>query len=318
MPKKIAVIVWLYHTEIWPELLFLLKPLNPYIKLYMCLCEDHSVANKVVIDDIQNSISDFSIKIYPNIGGDVSSFLHEISNIDPNEHPLFIKLHSKTSILTKRYLADWRGMLFNDLIGSKETLLSNINNFITNPKCGMIANTALLLKNHETSNHKKIKSLCNYLNIKYNEISNKNFIAGTMFMSRTSLFKKYFNTESSSYLLSLVNREVAKVEDRIDGGTFCHSLERVFCYLVYYNKLWIYEARRKKQYKLICNYSDKNKFHIIVLHNRKCYIRENPNLWGSVLNDTEDSLIIKWQDFISCSYQKYHKLNFQTIIQNKI
>ena len=57
-----------------------------------------------------------------------------------------------------------------------------------------------------------------------------------MFMSRTDIFKKYFNPEIILKISSLI--EGGKVEDK-NSGTYTHALERIFGYIITNEKMRI-------------------------------------------------------------------------------
>jgi hypothetical protein len=52
-----------------------------------------------------------------------------------------------------------------------------------------------------------------------------------MFMSRTDIFKKYFNCVTLPKIIKLIKPETGDVKDTV-FGTFTHALERIFGYII--------------------------------------------------------------------------------------
>ena len=93
MDNKVAVLLWLYHTDLWNEFFSKLYPIRDHIHLYLGLEESGFKSNNIA-SLAKDSLSDLSISFYPNCGGDILPFIRQISNL-PKSHEVFIKLHSK-------------------------------------------------------------------------------------------------------------------------------------------------------------------------------------------------------------------------------
>jgi len=228
--KKIPVIIWMYHTELWNEFLELLIKNKNYVYPFVGLHKDNN--NEIIIKSIKENFDEFDIDYYDNYGKDIGPFLFQIQKI---ESPFFIKIHSK-----KTNNWSWRKDLVNDLLG--EVLLSNIKTLssdkillpwkkIGNNDIGLISNRRFITSNHEYKNKENIKQICNIINIDYEKLKNGRFISGTMFMSRTDIYKKYFNSVTLPEIIKLIKPETGDVKDEV-FGTFTHALERIFGYII--------------------------------------------------------------------------------------
>ena len=87
---------------------------------------------------------------------------------------------------------------------------SNILEF-EDESIGMISPRPFLWSNLEGANCSKIQKLCLELNIDYNLVKDGNFVAGSMFMSRTKIFKSIFTKKKIIKILKLLSTETNKV-----------------------------------------------------------------------------------------------------------
>ncbi len=220
---KIPIIIWIYWTEVWFDILPKLQNNNFRLQIGLCIEND----NCEIIKSIEENFNDYTITYFPNLGYDIFPFLQELNNIS---EPFFIKIHTKKD-------NDWRSNLIDPIFSNIE---SNINylenktiilpwNKVINNDIGMLASKNLIVSNYEFTNTDKIKHLCEILNIDYNKVKNSRFVSGTMFMAKTSIFKKYFNTENLNVISKLI--ETSKVDDKTTG-TYTHALERIFGYII--------------------------------------------------------------------------------------
>lgn len=307
---KVAIILWLYHIDLWPEFYNLLKPLSDNIVLYLGLCDS-------LISDypqIEKDIRIFDHKIYyqNNYGCDVAPFLNQIHTIS---EPTFIKIHSKKSSWGVKNNIQWRSVLVHDLIGSKQIFDNNIVQ-LSDPGIGMISNKNLLLDNREIKNTDIIKNITNMINIDYNTVSNSLFPAGNMFFSKTSIYKKYFTIEICDKLNFYLQKEKGKIDDS-SNGTYAHSLERIFGYIIKAdNKAFSFP--KHNIIKILNDQAPNGKYYsLIITYDNHCYLIEDLNVYGNIIERTNNTMLIEWLHMPTTIYQNYNIINNHTIIKDK-
>jgi lipopolysaccharide biosynthesis protein len=301
--KKVAVCLQLYHINLWPEFEKLLRPISDKIKLYVAICEDENF-------EVDLSGFDHQISIHKNYGVDIAPFLHQIRCL---EEDLFIKIHSKKSKFGNNNQVNWRVVLLNDLIGSKEVFISNVESMLSDQSCGMICNEAFLLSG-EMTNAKKTKHLCQIIGMNYDLYKNSQFAAGNMFMSRTKLFQNRLNQYFSKLDL-LLTSEVGKVNCTVDG-TYSHSLERIFGYIIKEENLKFCFPKQEKIKILNRNAPNKEYFSLIKMYNDECYVVEIPTIFGSY-QEANNKTIIDWKHTKQDSFKQiYHRTAEKTLIKS--
>ena len=226
----IPVIIWLYHLDLWDEFLPLLKQdsVYPIIGLYR-----HN-DNSQFLKSIESNFKKYQIQYFDNHGADIAPFLQQIQAVP---EPFFIKIHTKRDTV-------WRTSLVNDLFHNIQANIDIMRqekiihpwNKVGDNDIGMIANKGCIVSHHEHTNSNHIKSLCDILNMNYDAVKGARYVSGTMFMSRTNIFKKYFNDNTIKQILELIER--GEVKDQ-SIGTYTHALERIFGYIITNEKMRI-------------------------------------------------------------------------------
>jgi hypothetical protein len=273
------------------------------------LCEDSLER----IDNINKDINLFDHKIYyqKNYGCDVAPFLNQIQTVS---EPTFIKLHSKKSSWGVKNNLQWRSVLVNDLIGSK-TIFDNNREKVSDPDIGMISNKNLLLNDREGHNKKIIKKIANLMDIDYSYVENSSFPAGNMFFSKTEIYKKYFTFDICDKLHYYLKKEKGKIQDSL-FGTYSHSLERIFGYIIKYDYK-IFDFPNHNIIKIINKDSDKGYYSLVITYDNNCYLEEDLNACGSVVEKKDNIMIIKWLHMPVEVYQQYSIIDKQTIIKDQ-
>ena len=278
----IAVLIYVFHTEVWDELYQLLLPIKDYIKIDIALCKDN---NNLKIETELKKFNLIQIRYVENKGADIGPFLLQLKDLDSEQYSYFIKLHTKKSVINK---FEWKYILFNCLIGSKNILLKNIETLDKDQMIGAITDRTTIMKN-VGHNQDHISVLSRLLNLKTKE---KAFMAGSMFMSRTKVFKKYFTEDFISAIYPLL--ETGKVTDA-HNGTYCHALERIFGKIISNEKLLISSIRSEPYFK-IYNREHKKQYSIYKCYNNYCYSKSDKELaFGYIYNILyDDSVVINW------------------------
>lgn len=314
LKTKIPVLTSLYHTDLWPEFLEILLKNKEITIPYIALCEDNN--NLKIINDLKNRFEHYQYFICKNAGADVMPFLTMLNSIEEDQYPYFIKIHSKKSTWGSHNHVNWRNILVNDLLSDKKLIERNIN--ILNKDCiGMIANKFLCLNNREHTNVYHIKTICNLLNIDYSDVKNSYFPAGNMFMSKTSIFKKYFNKNINDIIICLLQDETGKITDE-HRGTYSHALERIFGYIIKHDNKKISHPAHKS-IKILNQIKDKKHyFHLISINNKICYVQEDINIYGNIIDTSSDSIIIEWLHLNNNVKVEYKKISHNTIVRHKL
>lgn len=304
---RVAVALWLYHKDLWPEFHRLLAPLSKNIHLYLGI-EKGSDTSALFGLDIFDCLT---LSYHDNYGADVAPFLNQLNSIT---EPLFIKLHSKKSIIGPKKQVHWRSVLVNDLIGSKEIFESNINKF-SNNNVGLLSSKILWWNDREFKNSDKISQLCTILNLSYSNLQNGYFIAGNMFMSRTNLYQSIFTADRIHKIDKLLQKERGKLSD-LQSGKYAHSLERIFGYIIQDKNLdFAYPA-----YETIIiknDAVDNGQLTMVKLYNNYCYLLEDLCVFGKILSINSNSYFIKWLHMPMPIIQQYMVLKNNPITIQK-
>lgn len=300
--KKIPVLLWLYHSDLWLEFLSLLQPINDLIELHIGLCLDNQNIDNIIKDFYSNFTG--QVTLHPNKGVDVLPFLHQMSFLNTeNSDDIFLKIHSKKSEIAPS--TNWRAILLNSLIGNRENFISNISKF-NQSNIGMLCSQNLILSNRERANTKKINQLCQIADIEYSSVKSSSFPSGNMFFGRKSLFRRYFNESTIEKFNSLFKTEYGKVEDSKDG-TYCHTLERMFGYLVSYNNQKILQCS-ETNIDIFRHDNPNQIFNIVIMYNGDCYYKNNMYVYGKILSQNKSEIVIAWKHIKSNPIIRY-KIN---------
>ena len=309
--SKAAILVWLYHTDLWSEICSLLEPLKNNINIYLGLCISNN--NKEIVSDAEDKFQNISFQYFENSGVDVRPFLHQIQMLDPSKEPIFFKIHGKKSNWGFKNHVNWRTVLLHSILGSVD-IFEETRNKLNQNNIGMVCNKNLIFQNRENNNKKKIIYLNNLLALNTTS-PNKSFCGGNIFASKTNLFKKYFNNNVLQIIDPLLNKEICKVTDDKPGGSFCHALERIFGYIIDNEKQEIY--RQELAYIKIANsIANNGYFRLIVNYDGSCYIQEDLNVYGYIIQQQDNNLLIRWTHMDTITEQRYSKIEHNTYIKN--
>ena len=192
----IAIILHIYHTDLWRYFEEKLKSHDTQFDLYITLCDEVEDISK----DILKSFPSANITKYPNKGQDIGPFLRVIKDIRHKDYNYLIKLHTKKSENFEcKYQPEkgamWRDELVNPLISSDETIIKNIS-MLEQTKYKMCGSEKWLLENNS-------------------------FIGGTMFMVD-------FKILSSCLTDELIDKWYVKMpRGYVQDGSFTHQVERL-------------------------------------------------------------------------------------------
>lgn len=309
---KVKILIYLYYPSLWEEYKTLLLNIKDFIDIDLLLCNDDiEDNNKNIEEDCLTTFNGNSIVRYvDNKGVDIGPFLLQLKDLDPNKHKYFIKLHSKKSLWGRYKNTNWREFLINALVGNKEIFKNNVSKMDNNDKIGMIGSRALILNNDkEFYNADIIEYLMTHI-LHLSEYNNDNckFIGGTMFMSKSGLFKKYFSNDICDTLYNTL--DFGMVSD-IKEGTIPHSLERIFGYIINLDNQVI-EFPDSENFIIIENKNLKETFKTIITYNNSCFIFNKPLICGKLINSIngDNEIFINWLHLSkNGSIKKYVKNN---------
>jgi hypothetical protein len=292
---KTAVLLYLYDTALWKEYKQLLEPIKSEIDLFLALSSDDLCKNNSLIsEDAQESFSCKTL-VFPNKGVDIGPFLLQLKELDEDEYPYFIKLHSKKSLWGIHKNISWRSLLVNSLIGNEDIFHNNIDLMNFNSSIGAIGNTGLLLdREREGFNTELIyQILHNYLHIPVEQIARHDlsFLAGSIFMSRTKIFKRYFTNDIIDSVYKMLPE--GAISDSVEGQ-IPHSLERIFGYIINLSNLQFANGYIDSKITLV-HKDNSSKYDLISCYDNTCYIDSNILYSGTKFQISPKHLLINWK-----------------------
>lgn len=312
MTYKIPVLIWVYHVDLWPEILSLLLPIKDLIEPHVGLYKNNE-QNIVVEESLNRAFENSRLSYHENAGVDVLPFLRQLESIDINRynHDIFLKIHTKRSLFAQKI--NWRVMLFNSLMGNRYIFENNIRR-MKRKDSGSLTCHSLIMEKLEHTNKDIIKNISeNILHMPYNKIKNGTFCGGNMFFGKLSTFKSYFNQDTINSLSKYLREEKGKVNDYTEG-TYSHSLERIFGYIIKHNNQKILGSYTKTL-KVLNPLAENNKLHIITMYDgESCYISEDINVYGKIISDNQKLIRIEWYHLQSPKIKTYKYIKANTIV----
>ena len=302
--KKVNVCLWLYDTDLADEFIKLLVPVQDLIYVHLGLCESNN--NKASIKKFKNSSIDYHPYFYPNAGADILSFLSILNTLD--DDATFLKIHSKKSPWGIYQQCNWRAILLDSLIGSRQKVIDNIK-LLEENKNVLIANKFFMLNNLEGINSSYIKHITKKFNI---TTYSKYFAAGTMFYGHKCNFMPFIN--NLDYFSEHLLKYKGKVNDD-KQATMPHALERLFGYIhqkYTYTQDLKYTLRIKSDQATKINLCPSKYVHLNILYNKDCYLMANANYYGKVLKHTANTITIRWIYLEKPVEKTYYKVSNKT------
>jgi lipopolysaccharide biosynthesis protein len=224
---KLAIAIHAFYPEIFSEILQMIeKSEYKNISLYVTTPSDVS---KSIEELLNKSSFPFQIMNVENRGRDVLPFLKILPKIFDDGNELVLKIHTKKSNhLNRKDL--WSNDLFNKLIGDG-AIDKVINIFKKNHNIGIIgpAKHILPMYYYYGANALTVILLSNRMGVKKSDLSNLNFVAGSMF---------YATKEALLPILQLgLKEENFEIEKKQTDGTMAHAVERAFSAALLVNNL---------------------------------------------------------------------------------
>jgi lipopolysaccharide biosynthesis protein len=236
---KLAVVVHLYYTDLWPAINSRLECIKEDFDLFVTLNE----RDKDFKPKVKNNTTKTYVYVLPNRGRDVLPFLYIAARLSIAGYKYVLKLHSKKSKHRddgSSWFTDVLECLLSSTSSVNETLvvLKNTETGIIGPQGHLVS-----LKRHMGSNKLILEHL---IKCAYNETIARNVIqnseqfpyfGGTMFWARLDMFSSILN-------LYLMPDDFQSEHGQIDGTT-AHALERMFGVVCRLENRSLYEVNSK-------------------------------------------------------------------------
>jgi len=252
----------LYHHYLWGEISDSIAKIKTEKQLYVNLTNDRP--SEQISKEIKNKFPDAKILVSPNQGKDIGGNLRLIGQWLEEGSPgeLMILCHSKNKN------DSWRRELFNAVSSNYAPFL-----FDNNPSVGMAGHKNWVYHRGEDVNSRFYKNYC--MKFGLND-TGMDFVAGTMFAVRSSIFRDFFSKHNPVALANeLENGDV-------NEPSKTHAWERLYGEVV---KHYGYIIKPIEH----CEDIDPN---ILESYNEEYYLATNPDVKRVVLaNDFSSGLI---------------------------
>lgn len=216
--KKLAVVVHVFYPEVFREIVSLLtQPSRGDLWLYLTGPPEVLEEIKPLIPAVFQHVKYFPVK---NHGRDILPFLSVLPHIFQDGHELLLKLHTKYSNHLNRR-EHWRNDLLSKLIG--EGMINRaMDIFEKNPLVGIVgpAGNILPMQLYYAANGERVQRLSNQMGIEDMQLSDMNFVAGSMFYATKSALMPIVK-------LGLNENDFEPEAGQTDG-TMAHVVERLF------------------------------------------------------------------------------------------
>ena len=232
---KILVHVHIYYINSWNKIEKILKNIisdkSFEVKILTTVSDDLSDSDIYKIE--RSRTNNMSLIRLPNNGYDIQPFFFLLKSVSLEDYDYIIKLHTKhiqhgiDMFFNGRFISrvSWSSLLMNAIAGSTKVLVTNVERMQQDQSIGMIGSSYLLSEVSSTDEDEKKLIRVYAEKLKAENISDAKYIAGTMFIARTDIFKSLIESD-------LISEEFEKSETRKLGGTKAHAIERVLGILV--------------------------------------------------------------------------------------
>lgn len=226
--SNIVVFCHLFYEDSWNEIRDSLDPLikNYDCKVFINICSDMPYCNSLE-SQISKDRNEFIVIKNPNkgrdIGGKLKCLAHYLDNGYVSDYMVF--LHDK-----KMPDRPWLGQQFKSSLLRifRRKFILHLFKIFEDEKVGMAGSERMFSK-HLATNYESICTLCSWYGLPKYEKDDIEFIMGTMFWVRSTIYEEFFSK----------NCPTEAFEELEDGDTndmvvssFTHSWERLFALIV--------------------------------------------------------------------------------------
>jgi lipopolysaccharide biosynthesis protein len=216
-PARIAVVVHLYYTDLWSEVVHYLGQLPEPFDLLVSLCSETGTGFERVV---RERFPTAEVRTFPNRGRDMASFVEFLRDGRFDRYELVCKIHTKKSL--HRTDGDrWRGTLFQQLLGAPRIVREIFDVFERDPGIGLIgpANQVEIDDESWGSNRERMIELAGRMGVAPEQVTLE-FFRGSMFWFRPAALEQLRS-------LGLRHADFEDEGGQLDGGLH-HVLERLF------------------------------------------------------------------------------------------
>lgn len=235
---KILLHIHVYYVKSWHRIEKRIKSLvaNKSLEIKILTTVSSNINDSDISKIEQAQLPNMSVIRVPNEGYNVQPFFHILKSVSLDEYDYLIKLHTKNTVfgidmrLNGRFISriQWQNFLIDAIAGSPKIMEENISRMQSDPTLWMIGSSYCITK-FSSDDEEERRLIENYIRILHaDEISNAQYIAGTMFMVKTEILKPLIET-------GLVDEKFEISESHKLGGTKAHAIERIFGILVALN-----------------------------------------------------------------------------------
>jgi len=201
---KTLCIVHVFYPEFWPEIASCLRNIDEPFDLLVTYVDE----SKGIPEMVSRDFPEAKFVLCENRGFDIWPFLKALKTVDLSEYSVLVKLHTKRDV--KR---DGRPLVFNHCDFAESTWREYLLGFIrdaeswratmarlSRPGVGMVADRHVILRREDTPwfNTRRTMDLAISLVRELYGVPVRHgaqFVAGTMFAARPSVFAKLLNRE---------------------------------------------------------------------------------------------------------------------------
>ena len=249
--SKIAVQIHLFYKDLINDVINKTNNIPVKFDLYI------SITSPEIQKDLEKYINNFSrsnyyeILIVENKGRDILPFLRQMKN-KLRLYKYLCHIHTKKSLTAPEIGILWRNYLYDNLLGSVNTVSEILFDFEINPKLGFLFPETFYkiikqfyLLTDRTKGWMDFLASKLFPGYKIGELSN--FPAGNMFWAKVEAISQIFGYNFDIYFPN---------EDDQTNNTIMHGIERIWLYLVKFNKFYYKEILSVKIFLINKNYSE--------------------------------------------------------------
>ena len=230
---KIAIQVHLFYEDLIQDIINKTNNIPVKFDLYITIISPDIYNNLTNYIKKFSKANNFEILIVENRGRDILPFLKQIKT-KFRQYKYLCHIHTKKSQTVPEIGFLWRNYLFNNLLGDRVIISEILNDFENNKKLGFIFPETFYqiikpfyILSQGTKNWMDFLANKLFINCKIDE--QLDFPAGNMFWAKIGAIFQIFLYDLSE---SFPN------EDNQIDSTIMHGIERIWLYLVKYNRFY--------------------------------------------------------------------------------